>query len=69
MIGLMSKSLFGAVQHSLNEQISGLMRGQCYGNRGVTMASIYSYDKHFITSGFPDSRKFYSQTRDTGLRY
>ncbi len=64
----MSKSLYGAVQHRFNEQISGFVRGYGYDNR-TGYDGFYSYDKNFNITGLPDTRKLYSQTWDTGLRY
>lgn len=66
--GFMSKSLYGAVQHRFNEQISGFVRGYGYDNR-TGYDGFYSYDKNFNITGLPDTRKLYSQTWDTGLRY
>lgn len=56
--GFMSKSLYGAVDHQFNDAISGFVRGYGYDNRT-------GYDSFSSV----DTRKLYSQTWDSGLRY
>lgn len=61
--GFMSKSLYGSVQHQFNEQVSGFFRGYGYDNRTA-------YDSYYSPgSALVDTRKLYSQTWDSGVRY
>ena len=62
--GFMSKSLYGALEHQFSESVSGFVRGYGYDNRTA-------YDGYYSspTSPLLDTRKLYSQTWDTGLRY
>jgi vitamin B12 transporter len=62
--GFMSKSLYGAIEHQFNDAISGFVRGYGYDNRTA-------YDAYYSSPTAPlvDTRKLYSQTWDTGLRY
>lgn len=62
--GFMAKSLYGSVDHQFNNQLSGFFRGYGYDNRTA-------YDGFYSSPSAPlvDTRKLYSQTWDTGLRY
>lgn len=59
----MSKSLYGSVQHQFNERLSGFFRGYGYDNRTA-------YDGYYSPgAALVDTRKLYSQTWDSGVRY
>lgn len=61
--GFMSKSLYGAIEHSFSEQWSGFVRGYGYDNRTA-------YDGYGYTPGvLVDTRQLYSQTWDAALRF
>lgn len=61
--GFMSKSLYGAIQHQFTEQFSGFVRGYGYDNRTA-------YDSYYSPgAALADTRKLYSQTWDSGVRY
>lgn len=61
--GFMSKSLYGAIDHSFNENINGFIRGYGYDNRTA-------YDGYAAPdSPLIDTHKLYSQTWDSGVRY
>ncbi|MBU3894963.1 TonB-dependent vitamin B12 receptor BtuB [Serratia rubidaea] len=61
--GFMSKSLYGSVQHQFNERLSGFFRGYGYDNRTA-------YDGYYSPgAALVDTRKLYSQTWDSGVRY
>ncbi|HFZ8996771.1 TPA: TonB-dependent vitamin B12 receptor BtuB [Citrobacter freundii] len=60
--GFMSKTLYGALEHSFTDQWSGFVRGYGYDNRT-------DYDGSAYGDTLVDTRKLYSQTWDTGLRY
>jgi vitamin B12 transporter len=62
--GFMSKSLWLGAQHQFNEQWSGFTRAYGYDNRT-------GYDGYYsgAATALLDTRKVYSRTYDTGLRY
>lgn len=66
--GFMSKSLYGTVQHQFNDYFSGFFRGFGYNNR-TAYDGNYSYTDLSHLDALPDTRKLYSQTWDSGLRY
>ncbi len=63
--GFMSKSLFGSVQQQFSDQISGFVRGYGYDNR----TAYDGTSNFFYPYALADTRKLYSQTWDTGLRF
>ena len=61
--GFMSKTLYLALQHQFNEEISGFARAYGYDNRTA-------YDAYYSPgSALIDTRQLYSRTYDSGLRY
>ncbi len=63
--GFMSKTLYGALNHQINEQFSGFFRGYGFNNRT-------GYDNSpgsTVPGALVDTRQLYSQTWDTGLRF
>ncbi|BDH44069.1 vitamin B12 transporter BtuB [Salmonella enterica subsp. enterica serovar Choleraesuis] len=65
--GFMSKSLYGSVEQEFNDNWSGFVRGFGYDNR--TAYDGYSIYDSLGNSGLSDTRKLYSQSWDTGLRF
>lgn len=61
--GFLSKTLYGALEHTFSERWSGFVRGYGYDNRT-------DYDAYY-SPGSPliDTRKLYSQSWDAGLRF
>lgn len=60
---VLSKTLYGALEHNFTDARSGFVRGYGYDNRT-------NYDAYY-SPGSPllDTRKLYSQSWDAGLRY
>lgn len=60
---VLSKTLYGALEHNFTDVWSGFVRGYGYDNRT-------NYDAYY-SPGLPlvDTRKLYSQSWDAGLRY
>ncbi|WP_058913720.1 TonB-dependent vitamin B12 receptor BtuB [Entomohabitans teleogrylli] len=65
--GFMSKSLYGAVEQQITDNLSGFFRGFGYDNR--TGYDGYDSYQGFNVIGRPDTRQVYSQNWDTGLRF
>ncbi|WP_413739906.1 TonB-dependent vitamin B12 receptor BtuB [Sodalis sp. RH14] len=66
--GFMSKTLFASLDHIFNQQFSGFARAYGYDNRsGYDGSYAYTDPDHF--DALPDTRKLYSRTYDTGMRY
>ena len=63
--GFMSKTLYGALEHSFSEQWSGFVRGYGYDNR----TDYEGYYSSFTPDVLVDTRQLYSQTWDAGLRF
>ncbi|EKP3932039.1 TonB-dependent vitamin B12 receptor BtuB [Salmonella enterica subsp. enterica serovar Infantis] len=61
--GFLSKTLYGALEHTFSDRWSGFVRGYGYDNRT-------DYDAYY-SPGSPliDTRKLYSQSWDAGLRF
>ncbi len=67
--GFMSKSLYGAVEQQLTDNLSGFFRGFGYDNR-TAYDGYDAYDSSYtVLLGRPDTRQLYAQNWDTGLRY
>ncbi len=67
--GFMSKSLYGAVEQQITDNLSGFFRGFGYDNR-TAYDGYDSYDSSYtVLLGRPDTRQLYAQNWDTGLRY
>ena len=63
--GFMSKTLYGAVEQQLSNELSGFVRGYGFDNR-----TAYDNSQSFSVPGaLVDTRQLYSQTWDTGLRF
>lgn len=63
--GYMSKTLYGALEHQINDEFSGFVRGYGYDNRT-------DYDgspTYTVPDTYMDTRQLYSQTWDGGLRF
>lgn len=61
--GFMSKSLFGSLQHTFSDYVSGFVRGYGYDNRT-------DYDGNYLYGNIlPDTRQLYSQTWDSGFDF
>lgn len=60
--GFMSKSLYGALEHSFSDEWSGFVRGYGYDNRTA-------YDNSPYMGVLVDTRQLYSQTWDAGVRF
>jgi len=62
--GFISKTLYGALQHQFNDQLSGFIRGYGFDNRTA-------YDATYLANGYAllDTQQLCSQTWDTGLDF
>ena len=60
--GFMSKTIYGALEHSFSNEWSGFVRGYGYDNRTAYDGSPYG-------GVLVDTRQLYSQTWDAGLRF
>lgn len=63
--GFMNKTLYGALEHQFNDQLSGFVRGYGFENRT-------DYDGSptwIVPDTFVDTRQLYSQTWDGGMRF
>jgi vitamin B12 transporter len=60
--GFMSKTLYGALEHSFSDDWSAFMRGYGYDNRTA-------YDASPFNGVLVDTRQLYSQTWDAGVRF
>ncbi|MEM6162494.1 TonB-dependent vitamin B12 receptor BtuB [Erwinia sp. P6884] len=63
--GFMSKTIYGALEHQINDEFSGFVRGYGYDNRTAYDGSA-TYVK---PDTYVDTRQLYSQTWDGGLRF
>lgn len=63
--GFMSKTIYGALEHQINEEFSGYIRGYGYDNRTAYDSSL----TYVRPDTFVDTRQLYSQTWDSGLRF
>ncbi|MFP2241154.1 TonB-dependent vitamin B12 receptor BtuB [Pseudescherichia vulneris] len=60
--GFMSKTLYGALEHSFSDEWSAFVRGYGYDNRTA-------YDNSPYMGVLVDTRQLYSQTWDAGVRF
>lgn len=60
--GFMSKTLYGALEHSFSDEWSAFVRGYGYDNRTA-------YDGYSSPYSTVDTRQLYSQTWDAGVRF
>lgn len=66
--GFISRTLFASLDHAFNLQFSGFARAYGYDNRtGYDGSYAYTDPDHY--DALPDTRKLYSRTYDTGMRY
>ncbi len=66
--GFMSKTLFASLDHTFNDNVGGYARVYGFDNRtGYDGTLSYSDPEH--ADALPDTRKLYSRTYDTGLRF